>query len=152
MTARGRIESPSDVRLCAPEPKLSIRVFTAHETRVIHVTGELDLATCDQLVTASTAGPHPTMTIDLGGVTFMDCSGYGSLIASRHIIQSQGGALTITGQTGQPARLFELIAELEKCALRPARNHRLASVHHLSRRRPYASTAIPSPSAPTEQR
>lgn len=115
MTARGRIESPSDVRPRAPEPKLSVNAFTAHGTCLIHVTGELDLATRDQLVPASTAGPHATVTIDLGGVTFMDCSGYGSLITSRHIIQSQGGVLTITGQTGQPARLFELIAELEKC-------------------------------------
>jgi anti-anti-sigma factor len=142
MTAQGRIESPSDVTLRAPDPKLSIDAFTAHETCVIHVTGELDLATRDQLVTASTAGPHPTVTIDLGGVTFMDCSGYGSLITSRHIIQSQGGALTITGQTGQPARLFELIAELETCPLRLAPNHWPASLQHLGRRHHDASAAV----------
>ena len=72
------------------------------------------------------------MMIDLSGVTFMDCSGYSSLLAARHVIEGQGRSLTITGQTGQPARFLDMIAELEKCPLRRARDHRPASPHHLS--------------------
>ena len=43
----------------------------------------------------------------------MDCSGLGALVASRVDIESQGRSFTITGQTGQRARLVDLIAELE---------------------------------------
>lgn len=43
----------------------------------------------------------------------MDCSGCGALITSRHAIEAEGRSRTITGQIGQPAQLFDLIAELE---------------------------------------
>ncbi len=92
-------------------PTLVLDVFTAQDTRVVHVTGELDFATHDQLVSVSTAGHHPKTMIDLGGVTFMDCSGYGSLVASRRFVEDEGRLLTVTGHTGQPARLADLIAD-----------------------------------------
>ena len=96
-----------------PRPELILNVFPERDNCTVHVTGELDLATRKQLLTTTTAGNHPTMVIDLAGVTFMDCSGYGSLVASRLAIEGSGRTLTIRGQTGQPARLFELIVELE---------------------------------------
>lgn len=105
------IEAAIDIR--APQPGLLLDVFDAHNTRVVHVTGELDLATRDLVVSAATAGHHPAMVIDLGGVTFMDCSGYGSLVASRLVIEGEGRSLTVMGQTGEPARLCRLIADLE---------------------------------------
>jgi anti-anti-sigma factor len=88
-------------------------VCTRGNRCVVHVVGELDCATRDQLVTALTAGHQPAMTIDLGGITFMDCSGYAALVAARQVIESDGRSLAVTGQTGQPARLWKLIAELE---------------------------------------
>ena len=80
---------------------------------MVVVTGELDLSTRNQLMSAATAGRHPAMVIDLTGCTFMACSGYGSLVASRLAIERDGRSLTITGQNGQPARLWKLIADLE---------------------------------------
>ena len=82
-------------------------------TGVIHVSGELDLATRDQLVSVITAGRRPMVEVHLGGCTFMDCSGYGALVASRLVIEAQGRSLAITGQTGQPAVLWKLIADLD---------------------------------------
>ena len=81
---------------------------------VIYVSGELDLATRDQLVSVVTAGRRPAVEVHLGGCTFMDCSGYGALVASRLAMEGQGRSLTITGQTGQPALLWKLIADLER--------------------------------------
>ncbi|HSM67671.1 MAG TPA: STAS domain-containing protein [Ilumatobacteraceae bacterium] len=92
-------------------PLLRIDVRSHRDRRVVRVAGELDLATCDQLVGATTAGHHPAMIVDLGGVTFMDCSGYGALVAARQVIESDGRSLAITGRTGQPARLWSLIAD-----------------------------------------
>jgi anti-anti-sigma factor len=57
------------------------------------------------------------MVVDLAGVTFMDCCGYGSLVASRLAVQRSGRTLTVRGQSGQPARLFELIAGLDIAGL-----------------------------------
>ena len=93
--------SPLLLRVCAARPG------------VINVTGALDLSTHDLYMSVATAGHHPAVVIDLAGCTFMDCSGYGSLVASRQAIEGDGRSLTITGQTGQPARLWKLIAEME---------------------------------------
>ena len=114
MTAMLQARPDSDAGTRSPDPRLLLDVFDTPDTRVVHVTGELDLATRNQLVSASTAGRHPEMFIDLGGVTFMDCSGYRALVASRRIIEGEGRSLTIRGQTGQPARLLDLIVELER--------------------------------------
>jgi hypothetical protein len=43
----------------------------------------------------------------------VDCSGYSSLVASRLVIEGGGRTLAIRGQTGQPARLLDMIAELD---------------------------------------
>jgi anti-anti-sigma regulatory factor len=53
------------------------------------------------------------MVIDLAGLTFMDCGGYRCLVACRLAIGGRGGTLVIRGQTGQPARLLDLIRGLE---------------------------------------
>ena len=98
--------------LTSPTSPLLLRVCAAR-TGVINVTGDLDLSTRDLYMAVATAGHHPAVVIDLAGCTFMDCSGYGSLVASRLAIEGDGRSLTITGQTGQPARLWKLIAEME---------------------------------------
>jgi anti-anti-sigma factor len=109
----------SEVSLSSVEPRLLLDVFTSKHSCVVRVAGELDLATRNQLVSATTAGSHHQMVIDLGGVTFMDCSGYAALVDARHIIERQGRSLTIAGETGQPARLLCLIAELDQGPVRP---------------------------------
>ena len=93
--------------------RLLVHLSTESDLRVVWVTGELDAASRDQLVVAASAGDHPAMVIDLAGVTFMDCSGYGSLASSRLAVEGAGRTLTTRGQIGQPARLFDLIATLE---------------------------------------
>ena len=113
MTAmvEARPDTHTDIR--SLEPRLLLDMVIAQDRCVVRVAGELDLATRNQLVSAATAGHHPRMVIDLGGLTFMDCSGYRAVLAARRIIEGEGRSLMIRGQTGQPARFLELIAELE---------------------------------------
>ena len=92
---------------------LRLTVFPEGDTCVVRATGELDRATRDQLIAASTAGSHHQMSIDLSAVTFMDCGGYGGLVASRRRIEEDGRTLTISGGTGQPKHLLDLIERLE---------------------------------------
>ena len=92
---------------------LLLAVYPEGDTCVVRATGELDRTTRDQLIASSTAGHHPQMAIDLSAVTFMDCGGYGGLVASRRGIEEGGRTLTIRGLTGQPKRLLDLIGRLE---------------------------------------
>lgn len=105
-----------------PSPNLVVNVFPEGDSCVVHATGELDLATRNQLFVATTASNHPTMVIDLTGLTFMDCSGYGCLAACRLVIEGGGRTLVIRRQTGQPARLLNMIARHER--IEEARNSR----------------------------
>jgi hypothetical protein len=43
----------------------------------------------------------------------MDCAGYGAIVAVRHVLEDSARSLTIRNQTGQPARLLDMIAALE---------------------------------------
>ena len=96
-----------------PRRELEVNVFPDGDNCVVEVSGELDVTTRNQLLTASTAGDHPTMVINLAGVTFMDCSGVGALVESRQAIEGAGRMLTVRGATGQPAHLLALIADRE---------------------------------------
>lgn len=94
------------------EGELVVHVLAEGDSCVIRAFGELDLMSRHKLLSLSAAGDHPAMVIDLAGLTFMDCSGYQSLVASRSFIESGGRTLTIRGETGQPARVLELIASV----------------------------------------
>lgn len=134
MTATEPAESTFHDEALSTRRRLVISVFDAHDGFVVHVSGELDVVTRNQLVAAATAGRHPHVLIDLGGVTFMDCGGYGSLVAARRLIQSSGKQLTITGQTGQPARFLDMLADLEEPRRPPLLNHRPAAPRRVGAR------------------
>ena len=116
MTTTMQANPEVQLRVAMQRSGLAVDVFPEGNSCVAHVSGELDLATRNQLFNASTAGNHPAMIIDLAGVTFMDCCGYGSLVASRSVVESGGRTLTTRGATGQPARLLEMIETLERAA------------------------------------
>ncbi len=114
MTITQLTSEPAARSLVAPPCELIITPHLEGNTCVLQVTGELDLATRNQLFTASTAGNHLTTMIDLADVAVMDCSGFGALVASRLAVEGEGRTLDIRGATRQPAHLLELIAELER--------------------------------------
>ena len=93
-------------------PGLVVDVYPEGDACAVHIRGELDIAARNIVVDATTAGQHPMMIVDLAGVTFMDCDGYGCLVASRLILEASGRTLTLRGQTGQPGRLLAMIAQL----------------------------------------
>lgn len=94
--------------------RLVLEVVNDDGECVVHVAGELDLATRNRLFDTCTARNHLSMVVDLSRLTFMDCCGYGGIVASRKVIESVGRTLTVRGPTGEPARLLELIAHLER--------------------------------------
>ena len=123
---------------------LVLNVYPTGDSCVVNASGELDLTTRNQLFAAVTAGNHRTMVIDLAKVTFMDCSGYGSLMASRAVLEGQARRLTVRGQSGEPARLMALIAEMEPTTTTPPPFG--ASPFHSNHQPPSERGTIPAPS------
>ena len=80
----------------------------------LRVCGELDNETRNRLVVMCVAGSEPAVIVDLTALTIMDCAGYGAIVAVRQVLEHGARSLTIRNQTGQPARLLEMIAALER--------------------------------------
>ena len=80
---------------------------------IVQVDGELDVATRGLVRQACLTGRRTQVVVEMAETTFMDCSGYGSLVAARRILRRHGGSLTLRNQSGQPAELLSMLAQLE---------------------------------------
>jgi anti-sigma B factor antagonist len=79
---------------------------------VVTVLGELDLSTSAALRAAvDGAAPEdhaPRVAVDLTGVTFMDSSSLGVLVACLKELGDRGGELRLVGVSGSPAKVIAL--------------------------------------------
>ena len=74
-------------------------------------SGELDLATRDALIEVlaqQDEARRQFVHLDLSGVTFMDCSCLGVLIASHHRLRARRRLLIISGANALVARVLKL--------------------------------------------
>jgi anti-anti-sigma factor len=94
-------------------PNLRVRVSIDGGNHVVDVSGELDVRTRRLVEQACLTGHDLAVVVDMSGLTFMDCCGYAGLIAIRRALLAQGGSLTLTNQSGQPARLLDLLGAAE---------------------------------------
>jgi anti-anti-sigma factor len=97
----------------ADDPAFGLCVESASGCRVVRVSGELDIAARDLVRRACLEGSDLTVVVDMTELTFIDCCGYGALIAASRILTDLGGSLTMHNQTGQPAFLLGLLHDLE---------------------------------------
>ncbi len=83
------------------------------DQRVVTVTGELDLAIAGQLrrtlLDAVTDASTRTVTVDLAGVSFIDSSIVGALIAAHTTAARAGKSLTVERASGLVARVLDLV-------------------------------------------
>ena len=91
------------------DPGFTVRCSTDGACRVVRFAGELDLMSCHVANRACLDGDHIAVVVDLAETTFMDCCGYGRLVAARLDLEQRGGTLTVRNQSGQPARLLALV-------------------------------------------
>jgi anti-anti-sigma factor len=102
------------VAIVAPDDVwLAMSSVSADGHRVVQVSGELDIVARDLVRQACLQGVDLAVVVDMTDLTFMDCTGYGALIAARRILTDLGGSLTIRNQAGQPAHLVSLLSALE---------------------------------------
>ncbi|MGZ4676424.1 MAG: STAS domain-containing protein [Acidimicrobiia bacterium] len=83
----------------------------------LEVRGEIDVATAPDLARAleRVIDDHngATVTIDLGGVSFIDSSGLGALVEAQKEARRRGGALRCTNLQGSARKVFEITGLLE---------------------------------------
>lgn len=94
------------------DPHISVRVSRRDRHRVVRIGGELDVATRNRVRRACLGG-RKEVVVEMAEMTFMDCSGYGALVAARRVLQAHGGSLTLQNQAGQPAELLAMLARHE---------------------------------------
>jgi stage II sporulation protein AA (anti-sigma F factor antagonist) len=79
------------------------------DTWVVHLAGEVDLATRDTVRSWCAMGGMREVIVDLSAVTFVDCSGYGALVDARLTAFGRGTTLMLKGATGEPLALLQLV-------------------------------------------
>jgi anti-anti-sigma factor len=67
---------------------------------VVALRGDLDIVSADFLTAVLVDAATSTVVVDLSGLTFMDCSGIGALVAARNSIASEMGQMVVTGPSG----------------------------------------------------
>jgi anti-sigma B factor antagonist len=78
---------------------------------VVRVTGELDMSTAPELtssLTSASAGVEGAVTLDLTGVTFLDSSAIGALIAVGQELADRGRSLRIGPRSTVVSRVLEI--------------------------------------------
>ena len=90
----------------------TFETHTSGSWTVVDVEGELDLSTSTALRAAVEAAAGdtaaPRVAVDLTGVTFMDSSSLGVLVACLKEVQERGGELRLVGVSGSPAKVIAL--------------------------------------------
>jgi anti-anti-sigma factor len=95
------------------EPQLQIdRVASQDGIVLLHLRGELDLGSADQLRRALAGLPADVTSIvlELRGLDFMDSSGLAALIAARNDAVRTGRAFRVTGAAGSVRLLLDRTA------------------------------------------
>ena len=94
--------------------QFSTEVERVDGATVIHVRGEIDIATCERLRDAIEPflGPEQTIVLDLSGVEFMDSSALHVLEQARGTLTADGGSLILRNPS-RAARLLLTAAQAQ---------------------------------------
>lgn len=91
--------------------RLGIDVQRVEGLPVLLVKGEIDIYTAPmfkQAVVGLVSDGHSDVVIDLSGVTFMDSSGFGTLLGATRRLRPTGGGLYLAGANTTIQRMLRL--------------------------------------------
>lgn len=109
------------------EISFSVRVGWDDPLFVVEMSGDLDLASSTAAIQACTSPDHRDVLVDLSGLSFMDCAGYGALASSAKLLEARGGSLVMMSPVGEPRRLLALIEGLGEDLCAPMRYDELST-------------------------
>jgi anti-anti-sigma factor len=92
----------------AQSAHLTIQVVHLDAAPVVLVNGELDLSTADSL-RRSLQPLGGRVVVNLAGVSFMDCSAIGVLVAAHNRLAADGGGLRLRSPRDHVRRTLELV-------------------------------------------
>jgi anti-anti-sigma factor len=97
--------------LLAMSAQFSCTVHNLPGLCIAEVSGELDLATTDGLTDAlvDAAAGLTLVVVDLSGLTFMDSSGIGALLAARNRVLANGGLLVLSRPRAIVRKALEIV-------------------------------------------
>jgi anti-sigma B factor antagonist len=93
----------------------------AGERRTVVASGEVDIATVDDLLRQAYAcldGPADVCEIDLGAVTFIDSSGLGAIVRIRNVALDRGKQVVLANVPAPVERLFAVTGLAEVFGIR----------------------------------
>jgi anti-sigma B factor antagonist len=100
--------------------------------KVLHVVGELDIATAPRLcarLDATRTGRRPRLLVDLTDVDFCDSTGLRALLGAASEVRAQGGRFAIVcPPSGDVARLLEVVGAGEWMAIHADAESGMASL------------------------
>lgn len=101
-------DAPEGVGAMTDRSVLTVVVTEEAGQVVAHVTGEIDLATCEHLRDAIEPhlGPRQRIVLDLSGVSFMDSTCLGVLMQARTTLTADGGSLILRNPSKAARRLL----------------------------------------------
>jgi anti-anti-sigma factor len=99
---------PTPAIFSGVDDRFSTEVAQVDGATVIHVHGEIDVATCERLrdVVEPYLGPKQTIVLDLSGVQFMDSSCLHILERARGTLTADGGSLILRNPSEAARRLL----------------------------------------------
>lgn len=100
-----------------PGPSAVRTVRVDHLRARVHVSGELDMATEDDVVdglAAAMVSLGPRLTVDVSAVTFCDGRGLAALRRAADLAEDAGGAITLRGASHRLAFLLAVTGETER--------------------------------------
>jgi anti-sigma B factor antagonist len=102
--------------------ELDLRVHHHDDRAVVHVGGEVDLATCPQLrdvLAELVDGGVYHLLVDLKQVSFLDSSGISALIGVLRRVRERGGSVGLIAPRPQVRRVLELTGVATLLAIYP---------------------------------
>ena len=90
---------------------MTTTVVSDPPSAAVVLDGEIDISTCPAIrrfLLAAISGGHAHLAVDMSGVTFIDASGIGVLVAAASRARQAGGGLSLLAPSPQVRRLLDV--------------------------------------------
>jgi anti-sigma B factor antagonist len=91
-----------------PDFGADVTVEVSGETATLAISGEVDLASAPGLREEFQRVDAPNVVVDLSGVTFIDSTGLGVLVAALKRTREAGGRLTLRSPTRSTRKVLDI--------------------------------------------
>ena len=91
---------------------MTTTVVSSPPSATVALDGEIDISNCPAIrrfLMAAINGGNVRLAVDMSGVTFIDASGIGVLVAAANRARAAGGGLSLLAPSRQVQRLLDIL-------------------------------------------